>query len=186
MPQCVSFKFVYKKRGQGFCKKIATKGAEEMNFRIEKKDAFRIIGIAEPLHREFEKNYEIIPRMWQKATEDGTVQKLVAMIDNQPTGLLGVCACNDTEEWRYFIAVASTQETGTTLEQYIVPALTWAIFPGEGQCPGAVQELGQRIMSEWLPTSGYEYDKGPEIEVYLSPDPQNAKFEIWIPITKKT
>jgi AraC family transcriptional regulator len=92
--------------------KITVKGVEEMNFRIERRDAFRIVGVAEPLYRECEKNYEIVPLMWQKATENGTVQKLVAMIDGQPAGLLGVCACNDTEEWRYFISVASTQEMG--------------------------------------------------------------------------
>jgi len=62
---------------------------------------------------------------------------------------------------------------------------TWAIFPGEGQCPDAIQELERRVISDWLPTSGYEYDNGPDIEVYLTPDPMNAKFEVWIPIIKK-
>ena len=165
--------------------KITVKGVEEMNFRIEKRDAFHIVGVAEPLFKECEKNFEIVPRMWEKASSDGTIQKLVAMISGQPAGLLGVCACSDAEEWRYFIAVASTQETGGTFEQYIVPARTWAIFPGEGECPRTIQELEQRIMSEWLPNSGYEYDNGPDVEVYLTPDPQNAKFEVWVPIKKK-
>lgn len=34
-------------------------------------------------------------------------------------------------------------------------------------------------------TSGYEYDNGPDIEVYLEPDPQNSMFEVWIPVVKK-
>ena len=164
--------------------KIIVKGVEEMNFRIEKKDAFRIVGVAEPLHKDIEKNFDIVPQMWQKANTNGTVQKLAAMMDSQPKGLLGVSVCNDSEEWRYFIAVASTQESDATLEEYVVPSFTWAIFSGEGQGP-AVQELEQRIVTEWLPTSGYEYDNGPDIEVYLSPDPQNMKFEVWIPVRSK-
>lgn len=49
----------------------------------------------------------------------------------------------------------------------------------------AIQQLEQRIVTEWLPTSGYEYDNGPDVELYISPDPQNAKFEVWIPVVKK-
>ena len=164
--------------------KITIKGADEMNFRIEKKDSFRVIGVSQPLDKDMEKNFEVVPQMWQAAGMNGTLQKLSAMIDSQPAGILGVSACNNLEEWRYFIAVASTQETDNTLEEYIVPSFTWAIFSGEGECPRAIQELEQRIITEWLPSSGYEYDNGPDIEVYLTPDMQNAKFEVWIPIKR--
>jgi len=164
--------------------KITIKGADEMNFRIEKKDSFRVIGVSQPLDKDMEKNFEVVPQMWQAAGMNGTLQKLAAMIDSQPAGILGVSACNNLEEWRYFIAVASTQETDNTLEEYIVPSFTWAIFSGEGECPRAIQELEQRIITEWLPSSGYEYDNGPDVEVYLTPDMQNAKFEVWIPIKR--
>ncbi len=42
-----------------------------------------------------------------------------------------------------------------------------------------------RIVTEWLPTSGYEYANAPEIELYLNPDPEQAKYEIWLPIVRK-
>jgi len=35
--------------------KITVKGVEEMDYRIEKKDGFRIVGISMPLHKEIEK-----------------------------------------------------------------------------------------------------------------------------------
>ncbi len=166
--------------------KIIIKGADKMNYRIEKKEAFRIVGIAEPLHKEIEKNFEIVPQMWQKAAMDGTIPKLVSIMEGEPMGVLGVSVCNDFEEWKYFIAVANAKETvDQALEEYVVSPFTWAIFSGEGQCPQAIQELEQRIVTEWLPTSGYEYDNGPDIEVYLNPEPQNAKFEVWIPVRKK-
>lgn len=121
--------------------------------------------------------------MWQEASENGTIQKLAGMMDTPPMGLLGVSACNDKEQWKYFIAVSSTKTSGE-FEEYIVPASTWAIFSGTGT-NRSIQELEQRIITEWLPTSGYEYDNAPDIEVYLNPDPQNAQYEVWIPVTKK-
>ncbi len=158
-------------------------GAEEMEYRIETKEAFRIIGVAAPLSKELEKNFTIVPQMWQTASMDGTFQKLAALMDTPLKGLLGVSACGDAEEWKYFIAVASNQ-TETDFESYEIPASTWAIFSGEGTNQ-SIQQLEQRIVTEWLPTSGYEYGNAPDIEVYLSPDPNNAKYEVWIPVQKK-
>ncbi len=163
--------------------KITIKGANEMNYRIETKESFRVIGISSPLHKELEKNFAIVPQMWQKASTDGTIPKLASKMNDFPKGLLGISACNDTEQWRYYIAVASTDHA-EDLEEYTVPKATWAIFSGEGTNQ-SIQELEQRIVTEWLPTSGYEYGSAPDIEVYLNPDPQNAKYEVWIPITKK-
>ncbi len=162
---------------------IAVKGAEEMNYRIETKEAFRIVGVSAPLHREIEENFMIVPRMWENAVADGTMQKLAGMMDTPVKGLLGVSACNDAEEWKYFIAVASTGEKGG-FDEYTIPASTWAVFPGSGTNQ-SVQELERRIVTEWLPASGYEYADAPDIEVYLNPDPQNAQYEVWIPVTKK-
>lgn len=67
--------------------KIMIKGVEEMNYRIEEKEAFRIVGISQPMHKEVEKNFEIVPQMWGKAAADGTIPKLAAMMDRQPMGL---------------------------------------------------------------------------------------------------
>lgn len=163
--------------------KITVKGVEEMNYRIETKDAFRITGVSVPLNKDIEKNFAVIPSKWQEIAMDGTLQKLIGMMDTEPMGVLGVSTCNDTEPWRYYIAV-STTKTGEDLEEYMVPAATWAIFPGEGTNQ-SIQELERRIVTEWLPTSGYEYGNAPDVEVYLNPDPQNAKYEVWIPVVKK-
>lgn len=163
--------------------KITIKGAEEMNYRIETKDSFRIVGVSVPLHKDIEQNFMVIPSKWQEITENGTLQKLIGMMDTPPMGVLGVSLCNDSEAWRYFIAV-STSKSSDGFEEYTVPAAVWAVFPGEGTNE-SIQELERRIVTEWLPTSGYEYGKGPDVEVYISPDPQNAKYEVWIPVVKK-
>ncbi|WP_455581760.1 AraC family transcriptional regulator [Dysosmobacter sp.] len=162
---------------------VTVKGATEMKYRIETKRAFRIIGVSAPLEREIEKNFMVVPKMWQDAAADGTIQKLAAMMDVPPKGLLGVSACNGETSWKYFIAVSSTKET-EEFEAYIVPASTWAIFSGAGD-NRSIQELERRIIAEWLPGSGYEYADAPDIEVYLNPDPQNAQYEVWIPVVRK-
>ncbi len=160
---------------------ITIKGVVTMDYRIIKKDAFRIVGVSELLHKELEKNFEIVPKMWQKAAMDGTMAKLAALIHDEPAGLLGISVCNDEESWKYFISVASDKGSVEGFEEYIVPAATWAVFSGEGT-GNAMQELEKRIVTEWLPTSGYEYGSAPDVEVFINPDPQNAKYEGWIPV----
>lgn len=163
--------------------KMTIKGVEQMNYRIETKEAFRIVGISQPLHKDLEKNFEIVPTMWQTVATNGTLPKLAGMINTEMKGLLGLSICNDEEEWKYFIAVASTANCDQ-LEEYIIPSATWAIFDGAGDNI-SIQELERRIVTEWLPTSGYEYANAPDIEVYLNPDPQNAIYEVWIPVKRK-
>ena len=162
---------------------IAVKGASEVNYRIETKDSFRIVGVSAPLYGEIEANFAIVPKMWQEAVEKGTLNQLAGMMDQQPMGILGVSICDDEEQWKYMIAASSTKESGE-FEEYTVPASTWAVFPGTGTNQ-SVQELERRIVTEWLPSSGYEYANAPDIEVYLNPDPKDAKYEVWIPVTKK-
>ena len=163
--------------------KIIVKGVEEMEYRIETKEAFRIVGVSVPLHKDIEENFTVIPPKWQEVAMNGTLQRLCAIMDTEPMGVLGISTCNDTEPWRYYIAVSSTQEKDD-FEEYVVPAATWAIFSGEGTNQ-TIQELERRIVTEWLPTSGYEYGNAPDVEVYLNPDPQNAKYEVWIPVVKR-
>ena len=155
-----------------------------MNYRIEKKEAFRIVGLSAPMKSNTEENFSVVPQLWGRAAEEGWIGKLAAMMNAQPMGILGVSACFENENWKYFISVASDLPAEAPLEEYIVSAFTWAIFSGEGVCPQAIQDLERRIVTEWLPTSGYEYDNGPDIEVYLEPDPSQARFEVWIPVVR--
>ncbi len=163
--------------------KITIKGESELDYRIEAKEAFRIVGIAKPLEQEMEKNFEMVPRMWGEAAANGTIARLAALMDSEPFGLLGVSACNELQNWKYYIAVSSNKTLENGLEEYMVPASTWAIFSGSGTGL-SIQDLEKRIVTEWLPTSGYEYGNAPDIEVYLNNDPENVKYEVWIPVIR--
>jgi AraC family transcriptional regulator len=161
--------------------KISIKGVEGLNYRIEKKEAFRIVGISTSLDQDYEVGWETIPQMWQLAERNGTIDKLATLMDGEPIGNLGVIISDDL---RYFLAVASTKEIDHSLEEYIVPSFTWAIFSGMGKYPEAICDLETRIVNEWLPTSGYEIDNGPDIEVRLNKDSNDTRFEVWIPVKK--
>lgn len=164
--------------------RITIKGDSEMNYRIEKKEAFRIVGISCPLEKELEKNFETVPALWGKAAAEGVIEKLASMMNTDMKGVLGVSACGDNQNWKYYISVASTADIGGDLEEYTVPEADWAVFEGRGTNL-SIQELEKRIVTEWLPGSGYEYGSAPDIEVYLNPDPQDAVYEVWIPVIKK-
>jgi AraC family transcriptional regulator len=166
--------------------KITIKGACEMDYRIVKKDAFRIVGMKSLLGKNIEENFKIVPEFWNQVSKEGKIPQLVSLINTEPMGVLGVSACmDDLEQWEYYIAVASDNETPSDMVDYTVPACTWAIFSGQGPMPYSIQELEKRIITEWLPTSGYEYANAPDIEVYLDADPTNPRYEVWLPITKK-
>lgn len=78
---------------------ISIKGETEMEYRIETKEAFRIVGVSAPLEKEIEKNFDTVPAMWGKAATDGTVPRLAQMMDSEPKGILGVSACMGEDQW---------------------------------------------------------------------------------------
>lgn len=163
---------------------ITIKGAEKMDYKIEKKEAFRIVGISANLEKDTEKNFQVVPKMWSKALSDGTIGKLSELMNNEPMGMLGVSTFEENGNGKYFIAVSTTSPQQNGFEQYAISANTWAIFSGKGTAI-SIQELEKRIFTEWLPNSGYEYANAPDIEVYKDPDPNNGTYEVWIAVTKK-
>lgn len=161
---------------------VSVQGMEEMNFRIETKEAFRIVGKSCPLSKVLEENFAGIPHEWDTALENGTLSKLYGLMNDKPEGLLGVSVHNE-KEWKYFIAVSSAENSGG-FEQYNIPAATWAIFSGRGTNV-SLQDLERRVITEWLPASGYEYAEIPDIEVYMKADPKDAIYEYWLPVVRK-
>jgi AraC family transcriptional regulator len=158
-----------------------------MNYRIEKKRAFRIVGTRmEQPHtsmEEAEAAFAEVPKFWAKSeTAIPLIQKLADGAQDAPQGLLGVSTCDESEGAPnfYCIAVASEKPVPPGMHEFTVPEATWAIFPGKGKSE-QLQELQMRIVSEWLPTSGYEWAKAPDIEVYL----EGAQFEVWLPVKAK-
>ncbi|MDO5297803.1 MAG: AraC family transcriptional regulator [Clostridia bacterium] len=163
---------------------VTVSGGQALEYRIEEHPAFRAIGLLAPLSTKIEENFSVVPGLWGRAAEEGIIPQLLSMMDGVPKGLLGVSACMGEDSWHYMIGVASSMPADAPFESLDVGAYTWAVFSGSGSSH-SIQDLEKRVVLEWLPTSGYEYADGPDIEVYLNADPQNAHYEVWIPVTKK-
>lgn len=192
---CRSFKNIHgvspsQVRKKGVCVKtyppisfqLTITGSQELSYRIEDKATFQIMGISMPLEDSLEKNFKTVPLFWDKALESGILSKLMSLEKDVFHGLLGVsCVSGKSSEWNYYIAAAASISTNYAFEQYSIPASKWAVFSGNGT-NYSLQELERRVIKEWLPFSGFEYGNAPDIEHYIQADPENAKYEYWLPI----
>ncbi|MFZ5988561.1 MAG: AraC family transcriptional regulator [Bacillota bacterium] len=167
--------------------KISITGDTEMNYRIEKKEAFRVVGVREHFELNIEENFVAVPAFWQKTVENGMIPVICSLMCKEPFGLLGVSTCMNGKDFDYYIAAATDKEAPDGMYDYNIPECTWAIFESVGPLPETLQNLQRRIVTEWLPTSGYQYANAPDIEVYSDGNQQaeDYKCEVWVPITKK-
>lgn len=78
---------------------MTVRGTQEMNYRIEKKDAIRVVGKKIPLRPTLEENFQITPKFWADCAKDGTIEKLAGMMDTSIYGLMGISTCNEKDEW---------------------------------------------------------------------------------------
>jgi len=166
--------------------RITIKGDTEMNYRIEEKEAFRIVGVKAHFDMNVEESFAKVPLLWDQTVRNGDFKKLCALPAKEPCGILGVSACMDGKAFDYYIAAATDAPIPQGMEAYTVPAATWAIFECVGPMPQAIQQLQTRVVTEWLPTSGYEYADAPDIEVYSEGDTQSLQYhcEVWLPVRR--
>ncbi|MDL2323788.1 AraC family transcriptional regulator [Ruminococcaceae bacterium OttesenSCG-928-A16] len=164
---------------------LSIKGDVAMNYKIEDRGAFSIVGFKQWVSVEDGANVREIPKMWANLTPK-KMQELCALMEGEPMGILGVCADMHDNGFDYYIAATSKQAAPAGMQGKDIPAATWAIFESIGPIPGAIQDVWKRIYSEWMPTSGYTHAGLPELEVY--PDGDNTsptyRCEVWIPVTK--
>ena len=124
----------------------------------------------------------MVPKFW---AEIGPRQaELFPLMNEDPAGMLGVCTCDEEENY-YYIAVASSAPVPEGMYEWTIPAATWAVFTGTGRLPDAIQDLQRRIVSEYLPDSGYEWAKAPDIEAYLNQPGEESRFQVWLPVVKR-
>ncbi|PAB61081.1 AraC family transcriptional regulator [Anaeromicrobium sediminis] len=164
---------------------ITVKGEDRMNYSIQEKEPFKIVGVSRRFNGENGENFRKIPLFWDEVFKSG---KYKILEENAGSlGVLGVCTnfCQETKDFDYLIAVEGNEVEGlegpTTIE---VPKLTWAIFESIGPLPESIQNVTKKIFTEWFPATGYEHACGPEIEVYYEGDPQAEDYrsEVWVPI----
>lgn len=171
---------------------LSIRGGNEMNYRIEQKEAFRIVGIMKRVPIIFEGENPEITAMWETLTME-KIQQLQQLSNVNPKGMLQASVnfsegrMEEKGELDQYIGVATTEECPENYSKLEVPALTWAVFESVGPFPGTLQETWGRIYSEWFPSSNYEAATGPEILSIKDKDltSPTVKSEIWIPVVAK-
>ena len=166
--------------------KITVKGDKELNYKIEKKKAFKVIGEVLTTTSEKEQNFKELPRFWDRLHSDGTFTKMLGLSDDSGTSF-GVCfpVVEGSQEFNYAIAVPYSGKDDEQFEIFDIPEATWVVFEFTGPMPSAIQDGLNMIFSEWLPATEYEIDNTmPDIELYYPGSVQNPdyKSEIWIAI----
>ncbi len=171
---------------------LSIKGGNEMNYRIEEKEAFYIIGIKKRVPIVFSGVNPEIDSMWRSLNEE-IISKMKELSNVVPSGLISASVnfsegrMEEKGELDHYIGVATTKECPEDLVKLEVKASTWAVFEAVGVFPDALQNVWGRIYSEWFPASNYEQAEGPEILWNEHKDVTSPTFksEIWIPVLKK-
>lgn len=171
---------------------IDIRGGISMEFKIEKKEKFNIVGVSKRVPIQFEGVNNAILELAQSITEQQR-NVMHQLADLYPHQVLNVSYDFDDgflEEKGYLnhmIGFATTKEnTFDDLEQLSIRESLWAIFPNQGPFPAILQETTAKIYSEWLPSSGYEVADIPWISFTKhNGTSENVYSEIWMPVIEK-
>ncbi|PEJ88647.1 AraC family transcriptional regulator [Bacillus toyonensis] len=171
---------------------LSIRGGNEMNYRIEEKEPFQIIGITKRVPIVFNGVNAEIASMW-KSLNPESIQTLKSLSNVEPNGIISASTnfsegrMEEKGELDHYIGVATTKDCPEQFAQLEVATSTWAIFEAVGPFPDALQNVWGRIYSEWFPSSNYELAGGPEILWNESKEISSPNFrsEIWIPVLKK-
>lgn len=176
---------------------IEIKGGNDMDFTVEKVEAFKVIGF----QREFsmDSSYREIPKFWDafanqyliRLFESGPKDAVDKAICDNMVGEYGVCIddIGGNGKFRYLIAgkyLGGGVPDGMTVFKF--PNMNWAKFKAVGPCPGALQAVNTAIFKEWLPGNpDYEIAAGYNIEWYPRGNADAPDYEsgIWVPVKHK-
>lgn len=166
---------------------LSVKGEEPMDYRIIEQPAFRVVGIPSTNGKwDMEDAGAKATEYWEELGAD--VHKVINLMDgSKPAGLLGVQFCKDGDFDCYMACVATSQPCPNGMEERMVESAAYAVFECKGAMPDAMTDLWHRILTEWLPSSGYEWESKTDVERYLTPNmvSPDSRSEVWLPVVKR-
>lgn len=161
---------------------IDVKGEEKMDYIIEKKEAFNVIGTSKVVS--WNCNEDKIFNI--EKSEDGTKDEMFLKATSMGMLGIGYDFDMDAEKYRSMIAIEGNRTSEKLCESLEIPTHTWAIFPGKGTSED-MNKVWDKIYKEWFPATNYIESEVPNVERYLSYDyrTKEIKYEIWIPVELK-
>jgi AraC family transcriptional regulator len=169
---------------------ITVKGGITMEFRIEEKPAFNLVGVSARVPMQFEGVNNEIVKLAMSIT-DAQKEEMHALQNIEPYEIVNASYDADAKFLKeegyltHLIGVLTTEnQVSDQLVKVPVEACTWAVFPNEGTFPSTLQETMARIYAEWLPSSNYEVINAPTFS-FTKMDKEKKDYaysEIWIPV----
>lgn len=160
-----------------------------MDYRIEEKDAFRVVGLMKRVPLIYRGVNPHIAAMWELLTGD-MIAELKNLTDTEPKGMISASiyaeGVEEGSKLDQFIGVATTKDAPARFNALEVAPTTWAVFTVIGPFPDTLQDTWARIYAEWFPSSAYEQVEGPWILWNEHPDTTRPDYrsEIWVPVVK--
>ncbi len=174
--------------------KLNLVGGNIMDYRIEKKEAFKVICKKKQVNKpQGDTATADISAFWVECGRDGTMETLCkyAKFDNL-NGVLGICFSGEIADSGFPYGIGAEYNgapvTDAGFDIVEIPAYTFAVFNCRGKMPDAFKNTYMKIYSEFFPQSStYEYGNGIELEVYPSADVSDPDYscEIWIAVNEK-
>lgn len=167
-----------------------------MNFTVEHKKAFSVIGIS--THIEPDEGYIECPKFWDKEYNERYSQlwqtmkpeneEEQAIFDNK-IGMFAVCL---EEQNGFEYMIAGEYRGGTVpdnMKLHDFPESDWVIFKAKGPLPTALQTLNTEVWQDWYPNEGQAFlpNGSATVEYYTMGDQRSDDYEceMWIPVIKK-
>ena len=167
--------------------KVTLEGGQNMDCRIQKKEAFTVLCRAKTFR--YEEGAEQVPRFWAEHFRTGGGETVHGMYGINLDESMG------GSEFEYLIAdnYDPVKEIPAGFITRTIPAYTWAVFPCTGKMPQALMELNRQIFSQWLPVNtDYRIAAGINVEMYSDASrfengaqDQDYYCEVWLPVEKK-
>lgn len=172
---------------------IDIKGGISMEFKIEKKAKFNLVGVTKRVPIQFEGENNVIIELAKTITEQQRAE-MHELGDLYPHQVLNASYHFDEGHLEekgnltHMIGFATTKENSyDDLKQITVAENTWAIFPNSGPFPATLQQTYANIYAVWLPSSNYELLDEPMISFTRYDDSaDNVYSEVWVAVREKS
>lgn len=171
---------------------IEIKGVQAMNWRVEEKEAFEVFGIERVFAND---ETGKVPDFWAECHNIGEYERLFQAAGGEkatsgPCVVNAVCGYGEPGDNTFPYMICAFVKEGCKTDGFKVvqiPKTTWAIFSSkETDTIGLnIPQLFSRAYSEWLPSSGYDKDTGPDVEIYGIGDSGKYYEEVWLPVKEK-
>lgn len=164
---------------------ITTKGGNQMDVRIVKKEGFYIAGIKQQAELVTELNELRFTELWESFEEK---MKSLPKDYHLQAPFYGVCKMINEQEMEYYAATEIKDKAVLTqlgLQEIYIPESDYAVFTLKGPINRSIKEGWKYAMNTFFAQEKYKMKQSYDFELYLPGNiySEDYQMELWIPIT---